>query len=95
MAQGWPTRVRQGGAPGGAKMETRKGEKHVDMAMRKGDDTGKKVSGGRITVDTQGLPHTIAVTVAEGGKAALGRDVRVGCPQSNAKNPLPCLGEGE
>ena len=41
--------------------------KNTDSAEQKGCDAGKKVSGIRrhIAVDTQGLPHTIAVTTAE------------------------------
>ena len=40
--------------------------KNTDTAALKGYDAGKKVSGikRRITVDTQGLPHAIAVTTA-------------------------------
>jgi len=42
--------------------------KNTDTAGRKGYDVGKKVSGIKrhIAVDTQGLPHAIAVTTAEG-----------------------------
>ena len=41
--------------------------KNTDSADHKGDDAGKKVSGIKrhIAVDTQGLPHAIAVTTAE------------------------------
>ncbi len=41
--------------------------KNTDTAGQKGYDAGKKVSGIKrhIAVDTQGLPHTIAVTTAE------------------------------
>ena len=41
--------------------------KNADTAKRKGYDAGKKVSGIKrhIAVDTQGLPHAIAVTTAE------------------------------
>ncbi len=41
--------------------------KNVDTASSKGYDAGKKVSGIKrhIGVDTQGLPHAIAVTTAE------------------------------
>ena len=41
--------------------------KNTDTAALKGYDAGKKVSGIKrhIGVDTQGLPHTIAVTTAE------------------------------
>ena len=41
--------------------------KNTDTAERKGYDAGKKVSGIKrhIAVDTQGLPHAIAVTTAE------------------------------
>ena len=41
--------------------------KNRDTARNKGDDAGKKVSGikRRIAVDTQGLPHAIAVTTAD------------------------------
>ncbi|MCD0248223.1 transposase, partial [Xanthomonas campestris pv. campestris] len=41
--------------------------KNTDTAGQKGYDTGKKVSGIKrhIAVDTQGLPHAIAVTTAE------------------------------
>ncbi len=41
--------------------------KNTDTASQKGYDAGKKVSGIKrhIAVDTQGLPHTIAVTTAE------------------------------
>ena len=41
--------------------------KNTDTAEQKGHDAGKKVSGIKrhIAVDTQGLPHAIAVTTAE------------------------------
>jgi hypothetical protein len=41
--------------------------KNTDTAKDKGYDAGKKVSGIKrhIAVDTQGLPHAIAVTTAE------------------------------
>ncbi len=41
--------------------------KNTDSARHKGYDAGKKVSGIKrhIAVDTQGLPHAIAVTTAE------------------------------
>ena len=41
--------------------------KNTDSARAKGYDAGKKVSGIKrhIAVDTQGLPHAIAVTTAE------------------------------
>ena len=41
--------------------------KNTDTAKQKGYDAGKKVSGIKrhIAVDTQGLPHAIAVTTAE------------------------------
>jgi hypothetical protein len=41
--------------------------KNTDSAEEKGYDAGKKVSGIKrhIAVDTQGLPHAIAVTTAE------------------------------
>ena len=41
--------------------------KNTDTAMEKGYDAGKKVSGIKrhIAVDTQGLPHAIAVTTAD------------------------------
>ena len=41
--------------------------KNADTAMEKGYDAGKKVSGIKrhIAVDTQGLPHAIAVTTAD------------------------------
>ena len=41
--------------------------KNTDTANQKGYDAGKKVSGIKrhIAVDTQGLPHAIAVTTAE------------------------------
>lgn len=41
--------------------------KNTDTASEKGYDAGKKVSGIKrhIAVDTQGLPHAIAVTTAE------------------------------
>ena len=41
--------------------------KNTDTAEHKGYDAGKKVSGIKrhIAVDTQGLPHAIAVTTAE------------------------------
>ena len=41
--------------------------KNTDSADEKGYDAGKKVSGIKrhIAVDTQGLPHAIAVTTAE------------------------------
>ena len=57
--------------------------KNTDTAMEKGYDAGKKVSGIKrhIAVDTQGLPHALAVTTADvtdrkGGLVALerGRD---------------------
>ena len=54
--------------------------KNTDTAALKGYDAGKKVSGIKrhIGVDTQGLPHAIAVTTAEvtdrkGALQALGR----------------------
>ena len=54
--------------------------KNTDTAALKGYDAGKKVSGIKrhIAVDTQGLPHAIAVTTAEvtdrkGALQALGR----------------------
>ena len=54
--------------------------KNTDSAREKGYDAGKKVSGIKrhIAVDTQGLPHAIAVTTAEvtdrkGALLALGR----------------------
>jgi hypothetical protein len=41
--------------------------KNTDSAEQKGYDAGKKVSGIKrhIAVDTQGLPHAIAVTTAD------------------------------
>ena len=41
--------------------------KNTDTAMEKGYDAGKKVSGIKrhIAVDTQGLPHALAVTTAD------------------------------
>ena len=41
--------------------------KNTDCAEEKGYDAGKKVSGIKrhIAVDTQGLPHAIAVTTAD------------------------------
>jgi transposase len=49
--------------------------KNTDTAGQKGYDAGKKVSGIKrhMAVDTQGLPHAIAVTTAEvtDGKGAL------------------------
>lgn len=41
--------------------------KNTDTAVLKGYDAGKKISGVKrhIAVDTQGLPHAIAVTTAE------------------------------
>ena len=41
--------------------------KNTDSAERKGYDAGKKVSGIKrhIAVDTQGLPHAVAITTAE------------------------------
>lgn len=41
--------------------------KNTDTALSKGYDAGKKVSGIKrhIAVDTQGLPHAIAVTTAD------------------------------
>ena len=41
--------------------------KNTDTAGLKGYDAGKKVSGiqRHIAVDTQGLPHAVAVTTAE------------------------------
>ena len=54
--------------------------KNTDSAREKGYDAGKKVSGIKrhIAVDTQGLPHAIAVTTADvtdrkGALLALGR----------------------
>ena len=54
--------------------------KNTDSAGEKGYDAGKKVSGIKrhIAVDTQGLPHAIAVTTADvtdrkGALQALGR----------------------
>lgn len=54
--------------------------KNTDSAEQKGYDAGKKVSGIKrhIAVDTQGLPHAVAVTTAEvtdrnGALAAIGR----------------------
>lgn len=54
--------------------------KNADTAGQKGYDAGKKVSGIKrhIAVDTQGLPHAVAVTTAEvtdrkGALQALGR----------------------
>ena len=54
--------------------------KNTDTAALKGYDAGKKISGIKrhIAVDTQGLPHAIAVTTAEvtdrkGALQALGR----------------------
>ena len=54
--------------------------KNTDSARHKGYDAGKKVSGIKrhIAVDTQGLPHAIAVTTANvtdraGALQALGR----------------------
>ena len=54
--------------------------KNTDTAGSKGYDAGKKVSGIKrhIAVDTQGLPHAVAVTTAEvtdrkGALQALGR----------------------
>ena len=54
--------------------------KNTDSAREKGYDAGKKVSGIKrhIAVDTQGLPHAIAVTTAnitdrKGALLALGR----------------------
>lgn len=54
--------------------------KNTDSAQQKGYDAGKKVSGIKrhIAVDTQGLPHAIAVTTAnitdrKGALLALGR----------------------
>ena len=54
--------------------------KNTDSAREKGCDAGKKVSGIKrhIAVDTQGLPHAIAVTTADvtdrkGALLALGR----------------------
>lgn len=54
--------------------------KNTDSAGEKGYDAGKKISGIKrhIAVDTQGLPHAIAVTTAEvtdrkGALLALGR----------------------
>src|SRR3954467_796849 len=45
----------------------RKSVKNTDTAKHKGYDAGKKVSGIKrhIAVDTQGLPHAIAVTTAD------------------------------
>ena len=41
--------------------------KNTDTAEEKGSDAGKKVSGIKrhIAVDTQGLPHAVAVTTAD------------------------------
>ena len=49
--------------------------KNTDTAMEKGYDAGKKVSGIKrhIAVDTQGLPHALAVTTAKDCLVALER----------------------
>jgi len=51
---------------------------NADTAMEKGYDAGKKVSGIKrhIAVDTQGLPHALAVTITDrkGGLLALERE---------------------
>jgi len=41
--------------------------KNTDAAEQKGYDAGKKVSGIKrhLAVDTQGLPHAIAITTAD------------------------------
>ena len=48
--------------------------KNTDIAAHKGYDAGKKISGIKrhIAVDTQGLPHAVAITTAE----VTGRQVR-------------------
>jgi transposase len=64
--------------------------KNTDTAGQKGYDAGKKVSGIKrhIAVDTQGLPHAIAVTTAEvtdrkGALQAMERcKTHLGCVQS-------------
>lgn len=64
--------------------------KNADTAGQKGYDAGKKVSGIKrhVAVDTQGLPHAIAVTTAEvtdrkGALQAFGRcKARLGQVQS-------------
>ena len=47
--------------------------KNTDSTSEKGDDAGKKVSGIKrhFAVDTQGLPHAIAVTTATDRKRTL------------------------
>ncbi len=57
--------------------------KNTDTAKLKGYDAGKKVSGIKrhIAVDTQGLPHAVAVTTAEvtDRKGALGAAALQAC----------------
>jgi transposase len=69
--------------------------KNTDTAGRKGYDAGKKVSGIKrhIAVDTQGLPHAVAVTTADvtdrnGALAAFDR-----CA-ANLKNVVSVLVDG-
>ena len=56
--------------------------KNADTAMEKGYDAGKKVSGIKrhIAVDTQGLPHALAVTTEE----VLKKSGSCGAPQAGA-----------
>lgn len=66
--------------------------KNTDSANEKGYDAGKKVSGIKrhIVVDTQGLPHAIAVTTAEvtDRQGALQAVARCACSLALVKNVL-------
>ena len=76
--------------------------RNTDTAIHKGYDAGKKVSGVKrhIAVDTQGLPHAIAVTTAEvtdrkgalqalqRSKAALGRVCSLLCDSGYVGKPF-------
>jgi len=75
---------------------------NADTAGQKGYDAGKKVSGIKrhIAVDTQGLPHAVAVTTAEvtdrngalmalaGSRAGLGRTKKVLCDGGCTGDPF-------
>ncbi|MGE8495461.1 IS5 family transposase [Comamonas sp.] len=66
--------------------------KNTDTAVLKGYDAGKKVSGIKrhIAVDTQGLPHAVAVTTAEvtDRKGALGALQRCKCGLNKVQSLL-------
>ena len=67
--------------------------KNTDTAGLKGYDAGKKVSGIKrhIAVDTQGLPHAVAVTTAE----VTDRKGALQTQQSQALLPLEHFGKAE